>query len=287
MASRLNVAVTGGAPNLLGSFTAAARSLPGDADWTAFGVSHTPENCGHPWLWQKCSTTEVEPKPLNEGVEDVTFQPFLVEYNAASCPGGIPGDWDQLSERARRGLALRLSKGIAEAFSSSTIHGDPNDSPNLPSTAIDITPVGGPSSLINTIAGLLEEAEACGLNGEIYIHAPGWTLPHWLNHNLIERVGNAWKMGPHTVILDQGYSNEGPTGEGSDPDVPPSPVATAGQAYIYVTGPFEYATGPLEVFEDTTRGVDLRLNKANVIAGQLAIYRFDPCCVFAALAQVC
>lgn len=278
MASRLNVAVTGGAPNLLGSFTAAARPLPGDADWTAFGVSHTPENCGHPWLWQKCSTTELDPKPLNEVVEDVTFQPFLVEYNAASCPGGIPGDWDQLPERARRGLALRLSKGIAEAFSSSTIHGDPNDSPNLPSTATDITPGGGPSSLVNTIAGLLEEAEACGLNGEIYIHAPGWTLPHFLQNTLITQVGNAWKMGPHTVILDQGYTNEAPVG---------SPAAVAGQAWIYVSGPFEYATGSLEVFEDTTRGVDVRLNQANVIAGQLAIYRFDPCCVFAALAQVC
>ena len=41
------------------------------------------------------------------------------------------------------------------------------------------------------------------------------------------------------------------------------------------------------MLEDATRGVTTRENRANVIAAQLAIYRFDPCCVFAALVQVC
>lgn len=279
MASRLETAVTGGSPNLLGSLTAAARPLPQDATWEAFGVSHTPENCGKEWVWQACTVaTDEDPKPLNPGVDAVTFKPFLVEYNAASCPDGIAGDRLSLDARARRGLALRASKGIAFALSSSAPDGQPNDSPNLPGLAVDVTPGGGASSLVNTISGLLQEAEACGLNGEKYIHAPGWTLPHFLQSTLLTQVGNVFKMGPHTVILDQGYSNEAPTG---------SPAAGVGQAWIYVTGPIEYATGAITALDDTTGGYETRLNRANIIAAQLAIYRFDPCCVFAALAQVC
>jgi len=287
MPSRIDIGVTGGAPNLLGSFTASARPLPENVEWQRGGTDHTPENCGFPWVWQGCPRDDEDPeKPLNEGADDVTFRPFLVEYNAQSCVG-IPGDWNQLEARARRGLAVRLSNGIALALSSSAPDGTPNQNPNLPDSAIDVTPLAGPSDLVHTLAGLLQDAFACGLTGEVFIHAPAWTLPWFFNNTQITQVGSVFKLGPHTVVFDQGYTNEGPTGLGSDPDVPASPAAGPGQAYIYVTGPFEYATTAIQVLDDTTRGVSPRLNRANVIAAQLAIYRFDPCCVFAALAEAC
>lgn len=276
MPSALDNPVTGGAPNLLGSLTAAARRLPEDADWMAYGVSHVPENCGSEWVWQACTVGD---KPLNEGVAAVTFHPFLIEFNAASCEGGIPSrELSQLEKRATRGLALRLTRGIAHAISSSEPDGSPNESPNLPELAIDATPGGGPGNLACSIAGLLEDAEACGLTGEAFIHAPGWMLPHFLAAQLITQVGNVYKMGPHTVVLDQGYSNEAPTG---------GAAAAPGQAWIYVTGPIEYATGPVRPLGDTTGYLQTRLNAANAIAAANAIYRFDPCCVYAALVQAC
>lgn len=277
MPSRIDTGVTGGAPNLLGSFTAAARPFDQNVDWEAFGTAHTPENCGIPWVWQECTTTEDGEKPLNPGHDAVEFRPFLVEYNAQSC-GGIPGDWDQLADRAKRGLAVRVSNAIDRALSSAAPDGQPNQNPNLPDLAVDITPGTGPAGIIATIEGLLQDAFECGLTGEAWIHLPAWTIPLLLFNQLIVQVGNTYKLGPHTVIVDQGYANEPPTG---------SPVAVAGQFWVYITGPFEYATGPVTMLDDTTKGVTIRENRANVIAAQLAIYRFDPCCVFAALSEVC
>lgn len=215
-------------------------------------------------------------KPLNPGADAVEFKPFLVEYNAQDC-GGIPGDWEQLSDRAKRGLAVRAGNAIDLALSSSAPDGSPNDSPSLPTTATDITGA-APASIVNTISGLIQEAYACGATGELFIHLPAWALPHLLNLELVTQLGNVFKLGPHTVVVDQGFANEAPTG---------SPAAGVGEAWIYVSGPIEYATGSIQILDDTTRGVSPRLNRANVIAAQLAIYRFDPCCIYAALAEVC
>lgn len=279
MTSRIDIGVTGGQPNLLGSLTAAARPLPDNIDWQAFGVDFTPENCGFAWPWQQCTVaTDEDPKPLNEGATPVTFKPFLAEYNAASCPGGIANNWAELADRAKRGLSVRTSRVLAQALSSSSPDGSANESPNLPTLATDITPLLGPGELVCTLAGLLQDSVACGLNGEVFIHAPHWTLPTFLSDTLITQIGNVYKLGPHTVVFDQGYSNEAPTA---------SPAAIAGQAWIYVTGPIEYAASSVQVLDDTTRGVTVRENRANVIAAQQAIYRFDPCCVYAALVQVC
>jgi hypothetical protein len=275
--TKVDTGVTGGTPNLLGSFTAAARPLPENTDWQAFGTSHVPENCGDAWVWQPCASEVVAEKPLNPGVDAVAFKPFMVEFNAASCDG-IPADHADLEARARRGLAVRVGHAIDRALSSSLPDGSPNESPNLPESADDETPVAGPGGIICTIGGLIQEAYDCGATGELFIHVPAWTLAAFLKLNALTQVGTVYKFGPHTVIFDAGYSNEGPTG---------SPAAGPGEAWMYVTGPFEYATGPIKILDDTTGGVSPRLNRANIIAAQLAIYRFDPCCVKAARITVC
>lgn len=287
--SRVDIGVTGGAPNLLGSLTAAARPLPENIDWQGFGTSHVVENCGLAWVWQACTIADAEnPKPLNPGAPAVEFHPFLVEYNAASCDGIVTGaDSGDLADRAKRGLAVRISRAIDYALSSSAPDGVQNESPNLPDAAVDVTPITGPGALVCTLAGLIQDAYACGATGELFIHAPAWTLPVFLANTLITQVGNVFKLGPHTVVFDQGFSNQAPTGVGSDPDVAPSPAAAAGEAWIYISGPVEVATGTIQVLDDTTGGVDTRQNRANVIAAEIAIYRFDPCCVFAALVSVC
>ena len=281
MPSALTSPVSGGSPNPVGSLTASAKPLDESADWQAFGVEHVPEACQGAWVWQKCSEVDgetVAAKPLNDGVDAVRFQPFLVEANAAACPGGIQRDSGVLAERASRILKWNASRQIGLAFSSATPDGYPNVNPNLTDSAVDATPGGGPANLVNTISGLLEDAIACGLNGDLFIHAPHWTLPHWLTRQLVEQVGSTFKLGGHTVVLDQGYANEPPNG---------GPNAGVGEAWIYVTSPVEYATGSVVQLADITDGYELRLNRANKMAAQLAIYRFDPCCVRAARARVC
>lgn len=280
MGAVIDNGVTGGAPNLLGSLVASARLLPENIDWQAFGVSFVPENCGKAWIWQACTSTDDGDKPLNDGSPAAEFHPFMIEYNSQHCDG-IPHDWEKLSDRAKRGIQARYSNALALALSSATPDGQPNESPSLPTTATDITPAlidGGPAPLVNTIAGLIEEAYNCGAAGELFIHVPAWILPFLLAQTLITQVGNVYKLGPHTVVLDQGYANEPPTG---------STAAAVGQAWIYVSGPIEVATGSVQLLDDTTKSVSPRLNRANVIAAQLAIYRFDPCCIFAARTVVC
>lgn len=225
------------------------------------------------------TTTEGLPpgKSFNDGVAAVEFTPFLVEYNAQSCDG-IPGDWEALSDRARRGLAVRVSSAIAKALSSSILDELPNENYNLPTLATDITPGGVAEPVACAIRRLIQEAYGCGATGELFIHVPAFLVPVLLQTTLITQVGNVWKLGPHTVVADQGYTNENPVGSVAPVD---------GEAYIYVSGPIEYATGQAQILEDTTGGVSPRLNRANVIAAQMVIYRFDPCCVYAALAEAC
>lgn len=275
MASRIDTGVTGGAPNLLGSLTAAARPLPEDADWQAFGVSHVPENCGAAWPWQHCTDGVANDKPLNPAVPPASFEPFLAEYNA-QCEG-MAFDLDGLVRKAENGLKVRSSFVLAQVLSSSTPDGQPNANPNLPELAQPVS--SSPENLACAVAALIDAATISGVVGELFFHAPAWTLPMWLKDGLIEAVGNVYKMGPHTVVLDQGYIGEEPTGEAAS-SAPES-------AWVYVTGPVEYAAGPVQTMADTTRGMEVRQNVANAIAAQLMIYRFDPCGVHAALVPVC
>lgn len=285
MPSALTTPVVAGSPNPIGSLTASSKLLPEDADWQALGIQHDPELCQQAWVWQKCSVVvpdgdpeegDVVAKPLNEGIEAVEFQPFLIEANAASCEG-LLGRLELLDPRARRTLQWNASRQLARAFSHPFPDGYANVNPNLTNTATDITDA-GPSSLTNTIQDLLKRAIDCGATGDLTIHAPAWTLPRFLEEYLIEQVGSTFKMGPHTVVLDYGYPNIGPIG---------SADAEADEAWIYVTGPVEYALDRVFVPEQAAQGIAIRLNDKDVLAMQLAIFRFDPCCVFAARARIC
>lgn len=287
MASGLDTAVTGGAPNLPGSLAAAARPLPENADWQAYGVEHVLENCAQAWVHQQCSDPETG-LPLNDGAPKAHFHPFLAEFNVASCTGGFPQTYEQMSAVAKRGMTNRLTVALETAISASAPDGSANESPNLPDSAVDVTGDDPATSIACAVGALLAAARSCGANGEAFIHAPDWLLPHFLAEHLLTQVGNVFKLGPHTVVFGQGYVNEGPTGVATDPDTPTaSPGPTGGQAYLYLSGPVEFAAGAVQVLDDTTRGRDVLQNAANVMAVQLAVYRFDPCCVQAILVEPC
>jgi hypothetical protein len=91
--------------------------------------------------------------------------------------------------------------------------------------------------------------------------------------NLVEFEDGKYRLGGHTIIVDN-YQNIGPTG---------SPPPAANEVYIYATGPVEYKLGEnVDIAQFTGR-----TNEGIVLAEQLAILRFDPCCSYAILAEIC
>lgn len=244
-----------------GGFIRAARLLPDGVDWSG-GITFT-ENCGGADVWS-CAYG-VDKTNIGLKGDPVEFDPFLV-YAGVVCSGAP--DTDALSElaqiRLRRGLSGSLARELQQ---SDALIGNPD----LVTTATDITPV-TPPCVNNAIAGLLSTAQSCG-GGELTFHAPMVALASLMTFNLVEFVDGRYRLGGHTIIVDD-YANVGPTG---------SPAPAANEVYIYATGPVEYRLGErIDIAHYTGR-----TNDSVVLAEQLAIVRFDPCCVYAILAEIC
>lgn len=245
-----------------GGFLKAARSLPAGADWTG-GITFTP-SCGTTDVWS-CVYGD-EKQNIDAKADPVEFDPFLI-YAGTTCSGAH--DVENLTELTRIKLARGTSRALArELHSSNALVGNPD----LVSSATDLTPGGTAVALKNAIAGLLSASGDCG-GGALTIHAPLVALPALMELTLASFDGETYSIGGHTLIVDD-YPNEPPTG---------GPAATSDEAWLYVTGPVEYRLGErIDVAHYTGR-----TNESIVLAEQLAIVRFDPCCVFAILADIC
>lgn len=244
-----------------GGFLRAARLLPEGTDWTG-GITFTP-SCGGADTWG-CSYGEAKTN-ITEKADPVEFDPFLV-YAGKTCSGAP--DFDELRELSQINLRRGMSGSLARELQQS----DPKvGNPDLVTTAIDITPATTPS-IRNAIAGLLTTSGDCG-GGEITIHAPIVVLSALMTFDLVEFVDGRYRLGGHTVIVDN-YENVGPTG---------SPAPADNEVYLYATGPVEYRLGEnIDISHFTGR-----TNEGIVLAEQLAIMRFDPCCVYAIRAEIC
>ena len=140
--------------------------------------------------------------------------------------------------------------------------------------------------------------EATGGDGGAMIHVPAQLAPYVLGGGsggarIAWPEGNIYR-GPlnSTVVLGPGY----PLGE--SPDNSPlghGPLMSQGppqtyrgnppdMAWIYVTGPVEYATGPIQLLPEVERDrIPFRTNYYQVWAERAAIVRFDPPTCFATL----
>lgn len=246
-----------------GGFLRAARLLPDGTDWTG-GVTFTP-SCGGAAIWS-CSYGAEKPN-ITGKADPVEFDPFLV-YAGTQCSGAP--DFDDLRQLSQIKLRRGMSGSLARELQSS----DPLvGNPDLVTTGIDITPGGvAVPSIKNAIAGLLTTSGECG-GGEITLHAPIVAMAALLTFGLVEFTDGRYRLGGHTIILDN-YDNIGPVG---------SPVAADNEVWIWATGPVEYRLGEnIDIAHFTGR-----TNEGIVLAEQLAILRFDPCCVFAVRAEIC
>lgn len=250
---------------LRGGILSAARSLPATYNEWRQGVTFNQE-CGASGVAICVDPGAATDKTTNSIADPVEFDPFLV-YHSKECSTWM--DQDDILDMARRGFERGLSKQLALQLQDD-ISGTGNPKLN---DGVDLTPGGGPVGIVATLCGLLDAAADCELS-DLVIHAPHHALPAFLTSNLVEwdDAGSVWRIGPHRLSVD-GY---GTSGIGAV-------VAAADESWIYVTGPVEWALGE----ELELDAIKAPTNEAIALVERLAMLRFDPCCVFGAIAQVC
>lgn len=259
-----------------GSVLSTALRVPAGIDWShESGLEYVPEGCGPASRWDYCDP-EVTTKQDSVFPDEVQFKPFVIYYPEGCSILSMQSP--EYMGRARRGLTAHESHALAFELA----HGTLNIS--LQSEAVDSS-----SSPINaipeTLAGLIEDMQACGYDGDVWFHAPGKLLPLFLQQNLLEERNGVFYVGNHIVIFDAGTGNIGPD-NAIDEDLagvePP-----AGSAWIYASGPVEVALGEVRELDAPQAGFAACRNDVYVVAERPALVRFDNCCVFAALASAC
>ena len=247
-----------------GGFTRSARLLPDGIDWSG-GITFTP-SCGGADVWG-CSYG-VDKTNITDKADPVEFDPFML-YAGKRCSGSP--DVEELSILAKSNLVIGSSSRMArELQSSDALIGNPD----LITTATDITPVTAPC-IDNAIAGLISAAGACG-GMELTFHAPFVALAPLMDKSLVVFEDGKYRLGGHTIIVDDYDAHLEPTSYIGT-------AATDTQAFIYATGPVEYKLGQeIDVVHYTHR-----TNESVVLAEQMAIIRFDTCCVYSILAELC
>jgi hypothetical protein len=247
-----------------GGLLSVARRLPAGSDWRG-GITFTPQ-CGTTSGRWSCTTAGE--KDVSDKPDPQRFDPFLI-HSGARCSGAPV--MDDLQELVRGELTRASSGWMAEEL----VLSDPDvGNLDLSTAATDITPLDGldpaPTSLKNSIAGLLSAASECGA-GEVMLHVPIVTLVYLIDLGLEWRDGHYW-LGAIPVSVDK-YP---PLGGVAIDD---------SEAWLYLTRPVEFEITPIgEIEFNHFTG---RLNEAVLVGERLAVLRFDPCCVYAIRAVVC
>lgn len=255
--------VTGGSK---GGLLSVARPLPSGTHWQQ-GINYNA-NCGAEVGYANC----VDPgSPVDKSIADVgeivEMLPFIL-HSGSQCSTWFDGQ--DLLDLARSGYV----RGESEAFAMQ-LQADAagNGNPTLNSTATDITPA-TPADVTNTLSGLTAAAMDCGMN-DLVFHMNRRIIPFLLERHLIEwdAATGRWMYGPYPFSFD-GYGPIGPGGVSE---------TSASESWMYVSGPIEIESGP----ELRAPGEPVvRTNYALELIEHLAILRFDPCCVQAAIAEV-
>lgn len=272
-------------PSLLTS----ARPLP-DVNWST----------GIAWA-TSCVESSVQPfcpgTNRAEGVDrELAYSmPFSI-YTPVVCD--MPVDGADLEQLVVDATEAHTPAAIATALwmGGSAYDADDTEQVTLRRVATNVSQA-NPLDLDDGFASLLTHYQLCtGGYGGAVIHMPGTLLTAALGGGnggarLCWPEGDKYR-GPHgcTVVAGPGYpegfSVDGPNGHGPRYDDAPTELFWGnepGTAWIYVTGPIEYATtSPVRVLPETERDrTTVRQNKYELWGEREAIVRFDPCCVFA------
>lgn len=265
------------------------------------GIAWTPMSCHPSSVWPRCPEPGREKQPA-DGLTSPTGTDVFAVYTPLNC------EWVTDSSRLDQAVqdlvevhsafaaarALWFGEGLPDEVN---VNGVATPVPTLRDTADDVSINGAAAPIEDVFAILLALHEDCtGGNGGATLHVPTVAIPSVLGASdggvLARREGDTYR-GPGSSVVSpgpgypHGASTTGPGGNGPATGNPDEYQGNpADEVWVYVTGPVEYALGPIEVLppEDAERRGFYRTNRYDVWGERLAIVRFDPCCVFAALA---
>lgn len=271
-------------------------------NWTS-GIAWNPTACAPSHPWPRCPEPDTD-KEAAAARGEVATDAFMI-YTPMQC------DWQteesNVLEAASTELtdthtafgvagALWLGEGLPETIT--LTDGTASAPPTLRRSATDLAL--GELEFSVAVAELLRAYEECtGGNGGAVLHVPSILVPYALGAGdgggtIARTEGNLYR-GPLGSVVSpgpgypSGASVAGADGFGplTDPGPPEQYAGTlADQAWIYVTGPVEYALGTIKVLPEDEASRRLGVGRANlyeVWAERFALVRFDPCCVFAQL----
>jgi len=275
------------------SLLTVARPLP------AGSLSEQPDDTGLPtwrtgvaWNSFVCSSSHLELRcpdgdrtdaDPDERVE-VHTEAFRW-YTPISCDwvlGDKPAAEAEALTNARRAWAASRALWLGEGLP------DETDQPSLRRSAELVA--GGADDIDDQIARLLDAYYDAtdGLGGAV-LHVPLNLIVELTKTPLLYRDGDTYRTAMATAVspgpgYPAGASTTGANGFG--PRSGSNFLGNANdEAWVYITGPVEYAFSPTRVLPDTDadrRGL-YRLNRYEVWAEREGIVRFDPCSTFAAL----
>lgn len=279
----------GPGPSLL---TAAGR-LPAGTNWQS-GVSFRQTHCFTAGAWPECPAADQEKDDATSGGV-ATFNPFT---------GYVPFDCDWVTQENAEGRfdpetrdqLDAASAGIlaSELWTGAINAGGLSVSPSLQSPfpgetdEFDETHIinsGGALNPVDAIGRLVEAYSDTTLVGGATLHVPTALVTRLISDYDIVLNGQVFSVpGQAYVSPGPGYPRVGNTGPRVSGDTN-GLGATAGQAWVFITGPVEYEMGQatLEPEAAEARWFNRRTNKYYVLAERRMIYRFDPCAVWAAL----
>lgn len=284
------------------SLTTSARPLPDGTNWMS-GIHFRDTGLLSRGIWPYQAGPDHDDKgPFEPQAPPIAaFRPVLL-YVPLDCDFVTLGDEDSWLATARDELstssAFQLARTLAGGVDGDEWFSDPNCdagiNPTLsqpyPGEAFGAAPPGG--SAANDVVGsagdhpiagvgeLLAAYTAATMKGGASLHVEVRLLPHLLAMGHVNQRGDIY-VGPMESVVIPHSELLGPaTNADGDPDAP-----AAGNSWMYVTGPVEYALGEARVLpeERAQRFVGFgRTNQWSVIAERQGIVRFNPSVVFAA-----
>lgn len=266
------------------------------------GVAWTPATCQPSSNEARCTSYDADhlrPAPVELGAP-VHTEAFTI-VTPLTCDwvlSGVPAD--RIVRDSEDLTRAHTAFGVARALWLGDGLPDTADQPTLRRNATDVSIGGAAGDLDDVAAVLLSQYEQCkGGEGGAVLHVPtplmvgaeggipgGGKIATLAGNYYRGPLGSVVSPGPG---YPHGASVAGANGFGPQTSAGPPALYKGNhldECWVYITGPVEYALGEVRVLpedEAERRGL-YRLNRFEVWGERAAIVRFDPCCVFAALA---
>lgn len=290
-------------PSLLTS----ARPLPADINWkTGIAFRDSGVNNGGVWPFAPGGAHADKKSYTPVAKQIAEFRPVWL-YTPLACDEVIVQREGALTDEVRAEMdaqtALRLARTLAGGISTDEWANDPacnagiNPTLSQPypgiafgtgtaptaSTENDVVGAAG-NHPVSALGILIGEYTAATFKGGATIHVESALIATMLSHGAVRLVGDVYYGPENSVIIPHAFLPGPASNAGGTPT-----ANTAGNSWMYATGPVEYAMGEVQVMPESRRerffGLQ-RTNQWSVLAERFAIVRFNPSVVKATQALI-